>query len=116
MSFLNCQLTTEDCAELYHALCRIHTTNLQIRIGYDGEELLKGKVNLNRGEAQTIYLALMNKGEHIFRGAYDAYPDEVNTTGSVPFELLEHIVGILSKIGSLGENLVSDSYRPLKRA
>ena len=106
----------EDCAEIYHALGRAHVMNLQIRIGYDGEELWKGTVNLNRGEAQTIYLALMNKGEHIFRGAYDAYPDEVNTTGSVAFELLEHIVGILSKIGSLGENLASDSYLHLKRA
>jgi hypothetical protein len=113
---VNCQLTTEDCAEIYHALGLIHVTNLQIRIGYDGEELLKGKVNLNRGEAQTIHLALMKKGEHILRGAYDTFPDEVQTTGTATFELLEHIGRILAKIGSLGENLVKDSYLPLKRA
>src|ERR1035437_7885373 len=104
----------EDCAELYHALGRVHVTNLQIRIGYDGEELLKGKVNLNTGEAQTIHLALMKKGEHILRGAYDTSPDEVKTTGSVTFDLLEHIGRILAEIGSLGENLVKESYLPLK--
>jgi hypothetical protein len=58
----------------------------------------------------------MKKGEHILRGAYDTFPDEVQTTGTATFELLEHIGRILAKIGSLGENLVKDSYLPLKRA
>jgi hypothetical protein len=105
---MNCILTKEDCKELYRALGCAHAANLQLTIGYDGEELAEGEANLNRSEAHTIYRALMNRREHIIRGAYDAYPDEVKTSGSFTFELLEHVESILAKIGDLGENLVTE--------
>ncbi len=113
---MNRILTEEDGAELYGALGCAHATNLQLRIGYDGEKLVKGEVNLNKSEAQTIYRAMMSTRENILRGAYDTYPDESKTSGSVTYVLLEQVGRILDKIGFLGENLMAASYMSLKRA
>jgi hypothetical protein len=98
-------LTKEDCAEIYHALGCAHAANLQARIGYDGEELAKGDGNLFKGDAQTIYRAVMEERERVLDGAYDSFPGEVNQIGSVPCKLAEHLGRILGLIGNRGEKL-----------
>lgn len=113
---MNCELTDQDCKEIYQALGCAHARTVQLHIGYDGERLAKGEVDLSRSEASAIYQALLDAREHIFGGAYDAYPGEVKTNGSVTFELLARIEGALVKIGYLGENLLLRSYAPLKTA
>jgi hypothetical protein len=113
---MTCTLAQEDCVEIYHALGHVHARNLQLRIGYNGEGLANGEVILSKGEAQTIYRALTDRHERILRGAYDAYPGEVMTFGSITFELLEYVRQALAKIGFLGENLATESDRPLKTA
>lgn len=114
--FMTCTLAQEDCVEIYHALGHVHARNLQLRIGYNGEGLANGEVILSKGEAQTVYRALTDRHERILRGAYDAYPGEVMTFGSITFELLEYVRQALAKIGFLGENLATESDRPLKTA
>jgi hypothetical protein len=104
---MNCKLTKEDCAEIYHALGYAHAGNLQARIGCDGEKLEKCAVNLFKRDALTIYRALMTKRERILEGAYDSYPGEVKQVGSITFELAEQFGRILAEIGNLGENLVT---------
>ena len=100
-----CNLTKEDCAEIYHALGCIHAANLQARIGYDGELLAKGDGHLFRGDAKTIYDSLAEERERIREGAYDSYPGEAKQAGSVTFKLAERIEQILAKIGVRGERL-----------
>ena len=113
---MTCTLTKEDCMEIYRALGCAHARNLQLSIGYNGEGLENGEVTLSRGEAQTIYRALTNERERILRGAYDAYPGEAMTAGSITFELLEHVGQLLARIGFLGEQLATESYLSLKTA
>ena len=36
---MSCELTKDDCAEIYRTLGYAHAANLQARIGYDGEKL-----------------------------------------------------------------------------
>jgi hypothetical protein len=100
-------LTKEDCAEIYHALGCAHAVNLQARIGYDGEELVKGDGKLFKGDAQAIYRAVAEERERVLRGAYDSCPGEVNQAGSIPFQLAEHLAQILAKIGNRGEGLTT---------
>jgi hypothetical protein len=72
---MNCQLTKEDCAEIYHSLAVAHAANLQARIGYDGEKI--EKCELFKNDAQTIYQVLTDRRERTLEGAYDSYPGEV---------------------------------------
>jgi hypothetical protein len=102
---MNCKLTEDDCAEIYHSLGYGYAANLKARIGYDGEELEKRE--LSKSDAQTIYRALMNKRERVLEGAYDSHPGEVKQVGSITFELAEQFGRILAEIGNLGENLVT---------
>jgi hypothetical protein len=102
---MNCTLTKDECAEIYHSLGFAHAANLQARIGYDGEKM--EQCELPKSDAQTIYRALMNKRERILEGAYDSYPGEVGQVGSITFELAEQFGRILAEIGPLGENLVT---------
>ena len=95
-----CNLTKEDCAAIYHALGCLHAANLQVRIGFDGELLVKGDGHLFRGDAMTIYDALSEERERILQGAYDAYPGEVKEAGSVTLKLAEHLEQILAKTGN----------------
>jgi hypothetical protein len=113
---MNCTLSIEDCAEIYRALGHAHSRELQLIIGNNGVRLVLGEVILKKGEAQTVYRALLDQHERILRGAYDAYPGEVKTAGSTPFELLERMGQILAKIGFLGENLARDRFKFLRVA
>jgi hypothetical protein len=105
---MNCTLTKDDCAEIYHSLGYVHAVRLQARIGYDGEKL--ETCGLSKSDAQTIYRAVMKKRERILEGAYDSCPGAVTQTGSITFELAEQFGRILAEIGPLGENLVRKSY------
>jgi hypothetical protein len=105
---MNCTLTKDQCAEIYHSLELAHAANLQARIGYDGEKM--ENCDLSKSDAQTIYRALMNKRERILEGAYDSYPGEAGQVGSVTFELADQYGRILAEIGPLGENLVTKSH------
>jgi hypothetical protein len=107
---MNCKLTKDDCAEIYHSVAFAHSAILQARIGYNGEELEKRE--LSKSDAQTIYRALMNKRKRILEGAYDSYPGEVERIGSITFELAEQFSRILAEIGPLGENLATKTDLP----
>jgi hypothetical protein len=100
-----CDLTKEDCAEIYHALGCAHAVNLQARIGFEGEDLAKGEGTLFKGDANTIYRAVSEERERVLQGAYDSYPGEVDRTGSVSWKLAEHLGHILAVIGPRGEKL-----------
>lgn len=106
---MNCTLTKDDCAEIYHTLGSAHAVSLQARIGYDGEKI--ENCGLSKIDAQTIYRALASKRERVLEGAYDSYPGEVDRVGSITFELAGQFERILAEIGLLGENLVAESYR-----
>ena len=110
---MNCKLTQDDCAEIYHSLAIAHAANLQARIGYDGEQL--EKCELSKSDALTIYRALMHKRERILGAAYDSYPGEVKQVGSITFELAEQCGRIIAEIGNLGENLVTRDAPTPKR-
>lgn len=105
---MNCKLSKDERAEIYHSLGNAHAANLQARIGYDGEKL--EQCELSKRDAQTIYRALSNKRDRILEGAYDSYPGEVERVGSITFELAEQFARILAEIGPMGENLVRKSY------
>jgi hypothetical protein len=107
---MNCTLSKDDCAEIYHALGTAHATNLQARLGYEGERLAIGKVDLFRRDIETIYRVLVEKRAHILNGAYDTFDGEVNQIGSLTFELAEQFGRILAEIGEGGEKL----RRPLR--
>lgn len=106
---MSCELTKDDCAEIYRTLGYAHAANLQARIGYDGEKLEKCEVNLFKCDAQIIYRALKDKLERILDGAYDSYPGEVKKVGSITFELAAQFERILAEIGYLGGNLLTKS-------
>jgi hypothetical protein len=107
---MNCTLSKEDCAEIYHALGSAHATNLQARLGYDGERLATGKVDLFKRDVESIYRVLVEKHAHILNGAYDTFEGEVNQIGSLTFELAEQFGRMLAEIGEGGEKL----YCPLR--
>ena len=110
---VSCKLSKEDCAEIYHALGCAHAANLQMRIGFDGEELEKGEVSLRKIDALAIYNALIDKRERTLQGAYDTYPGEASQPGTIPFELAEHVGRILAEIGKRGENLSAVSQESI---
>lgn len=103
---MNYILSKDDCAEIYHALGFAHATNLQARVGHDGENLASGKVYLFKRDATIIYQALMDKRARILEGAYDSYDGEVKQVGSITYELAEQFGRILTEIGDRGENLL----------
>jgi hypothetical protein len=103
-------LSKDDCAEIYHALGTAHATNLQARLGYEGERLATGKVDLFKRDMETIYRVLVEKRAHILGGAYDTFDGEVNQIGSLTFELAEQFERILTEIGEGGVKL----NRPLR--
>ncbi len=107
---MNCTLSKDDCAEIYHALGAAHATNLQARIGFDGEKLATGKMDLFKRDVETIYRALSEKRAYILSGAYDTFDGEVTQVGSLTFELAQQLGRILAEIGEGGEKL----YRPLR--
>jgi len=103
---MNCILSKDDCAEIYHALGVAHATSLQARLGYDGENLARGKVDLFKRDVETIYQVLVQKRAHILSGAYDTFDGEVERVGSLTFELAEQFGRILDEIGEGGERLI----------
>jgi len=106
---MNCKLTQEDCSEIYDALGLAQARLVQLRIGEHGDQLAKGWTTLSRGDSQTTFLALTDKRERLFQGAFDSHPDEWREPDSVPFRTAEHIGRILAAIGYLGENLAAQS-------
>jgi hypothetical protein len=107
---MNCTLSRDDCAEIYHALGTAHATNLQARLGFEGEKLATGKVDLFKRDVEAIYRALVEKRAYILKGAYDTFDGEVNQIGSLTFEMAEQLGRILFEIGEGGEEL----NRPLR--